>query len=387
MSPTKESPVERSWSWVRRRVEPIGLDLGTRFVRMLQLSRNRGQMTVVACAERALPPGAHSPADYERLRAEAVADMLAKNSFVGRLVVTSLAADDLQIRNLRVPNMPEEEIGEVVRYEAADRLGLETASAELRYMLAGDVRQGADVRQEVIVFGATQTAVKSHVDMLVRMGLQPAAVDASPCAIFRGFERFLRRNEDRQLVNAFLDLGYSGSRIVISRGPDIIFYKAIPIGGGRFDELVATQLDLSLPEAAELRIRVLRQHIATITGQQMPTGEEAVGESTRRAMLDAMRPALEQLSKEIALCLRYCSVTFRGMKCDEVTVIGGEACNQDLLQMLSDQANVPFRVGKALRNVGSEPDFGGADRRTGQPEWAVPLGLALKPVSWAEAAA
>ena len=96
---------------------------------------------------------------------------------------------------------------------------------------------------------------------------------------------------------------------------------------------------------------------------------------------------LDQLAKEIALCLRYCSVTFRGIRCDEVTAVGGESYNIDMLRMLSDQVNVPFRVGRPMRNMVAESDIGGLDRRSGQPEWATVLGLALKPAQAWEAAA
>jgi hypothetical protein len=73
-------------------------------------------------------------------------------------------------------------------------------------------------------------------------------------------------------------------------------------------------------------------------------------------------------------------VTFRGLRSDAITVVGGEACNQDTLRTLSDQVNVPFCVGRPMRNIASDEDSGNVDRRAGQPEWAMAIGLALKPV-------
>lgn len=376
-----EGNVGRSSSWVRRRVDPIGIDFGARRIRMLQLACGRGQPVVTACAQRMLPAGVQDRAEYHRLRSEAVADMLAEGGFVGRDVVTALPWDDLQVRNLRIPTMPEAEIKEVIQFEAAERFGLDPYDAEVRFVVAGDVRQGADVRQEVMVFAARRSTVQDHVAGLAKMGLRPVAIDVGPAAIFRGFDRFLRRTEDHGEMNAFVDLGYSATRVVMSHGPDLMFFKTIPVGGRRFDELVSEQLDLSLSEAAQMRIRLHRQHVAAITGQPAPADEdELAGENVRRAVLDALRPALEQLSKEIALCLRYCSVTFRGPRFDEVTVVGGEACNADILRVLADQVNAPFNVGRPMRSLTFDSDFHGADRRTGQPEWATAVGLALKPV-------
>lgn len=348
---------------------------------MLQLARYRGQIMVTASGQRALPPALDNATEYEPLWAEAVSELLAEGRFVGHEVVTALPWDDLQVRNLRIPPMPEKDAAEVVRFEAAERFGVDPSDAEIRFLVAGDVRQGNEVRQEVIALGAPRATVDAHVRMLATMGLHPVAIDAAPCAVFRGFERFLRRDEDRNEVNAFVDLGYSATRVVISRGPAPIFFKSIPLGGRRFDELVSQGLDTSPGEAAEIRIRLQRQHIAQMTNQPLSQEEkETVGENLQRAVLDTLRPAIEQLSKEIGLCLRYCSVTFRGLRSDAVTVVGGEACNPDVLQLLSDQVNVPFRVGRPMQSITVENDFGGTDRRTGQPEWAGALGLALKPV-------
>jgi type IV pilus assembly protein PilM len=380
--------VNRSFSWVRRHVAPIGIDFGTRIVRMLQVTRHTGQVTLTGYAQRELPPGITDPLQCDQMRIQAVEDMIRNENFVGRDVVTALNWQDVHIRNVRIPTMPEDEVGQAVRFEAADRFGLDPTHAQVRFLIAGDVRQGTDIRQEVIVLAVDRATVDAHINKLTSLGLNPVMVDAPPCAIFRSFERFLHRDEDSNEVNAFVDIGYDATRVVMSRGPGLTFIKSIPIGGRRFDELVSEQMDLSLADAAQLRIRAHRYHVALLTGQEHNVSDdEAVGEPMRRAILDALRPVLEQLSKEIALCLRYCSVTFRGPRSDSVTVIGGEACNTDMLQLLSDQVNVPFQIGKPVRNIALESALGETDRRTGQPEWGTVLGLALKPAHEAMAVA
>ena len=371
--------MKRTFSWVRRHLEPIGLDMGTRFVRMVQLACHRGLPALIACAQQELPIGNHSPAELHQLQAEAIKELLARGRFQGRHVVTALGWDDLQMRNLRVPNMPEEEIEQAIRFEAADRFGFNPDQAEVRFLIAGDVRQGTEVRQEVIALGSSRAAIDQRLKLLESLHLESVSIDAAPCAVFRGFERFLRRIEDAEQVNAFLDIGYSSSRVIMSRGANINFIKSISIGGRRFDELAAEAMDLSIDDAARMRVRLHRQHIAALTGQlDKLSDEERVGENMQRATLDAIRPALEQLSKEVALCLRYCSVTFRGPRSGSVTVVGGEACNKDMLQLLTDQTSIPFVVGRPVRNISLEDGEGGAERRTGQPEWATALGLALK---------
>ena len=367
--------------WFGRHVSPIAVDFGHRVVRMLQLARYRSHSTLIRYAQRELPVGVDDPGHHDRLCAEAARDMLAGENFIGRDAVTSLDWEDITIRSLRLPAMPAAELKDAVQREAAERLGLRPDTTEIRFIVAGDVRQGTTIGQEIIVLAAGRPAIESRVDMLAALGLRPTGLDAAPCAVFRSFERFLRRDEDRGKAAAFVEVGYTASHILVSRGGDLVFIKSVPVGGRSFDELVSRHTELSLSDAATLRIRLHRYHAALLTGQtRSRNSTEAVSDSMRRAMIDAMRPALDHLGTEIAQGIRYSAATFRGPRVESVTVVGGEACNSDMLQLLSDQIDLPFEVGKPLRYIAIEPALQGSDRRTGQPEWATVLGLALKSV-------
>ena len=373
--------VFRSLPWVRRQVAPIAVDFGHRVVRMLQIARQRSHITLLRYAQRELPIGVDGAAELDRLHARAVADMLAKEDFIGREAVTSLDWSDLTIRNIRIPSVPQSQLGEAVLAESVSQMGLDLQTTDVRFLPAGDVRQGTAIAQEVIVLAAPRAAITAHVDKLQSMGLTPVSLDAPPCAAFRSFERFLRRDEDHATANAFVDIGYAASRIMISRGNELIFVKSIPIGGRRFDELVSEQTELSVADAARLRVRLHRCRANAMTGRTPSTEEtDTVSDSMARAMLDAARPAIDHLGKEISQSLRYCAATFRGPRVEAVTVVGGEALDTDMLQLLSDQVNVPFQAGKPLRHIALEPSLESGDRRTGQPEWATVLGLGLKPV-------
>ncbi|MHC4441665.1 MAG: pilus assembly protein PilM [Planctomycetota bacterium] len=368
-------------SWIRRQVHPIGIDFGTRFIRMLQLARHGGQFEIVGCAHRAVPPNLQSPLDYDRFRSRAVGQMLEEGGFVGNEVVSALGWSDLWMRSIRVPMMPIEKTKEVVRFEAAECLELDPNDDQIRFMIAGDVRQGMAIYQEVLVFGAGRKTVENHLDMLTRLGLLPVYIDAGPCAIFRPFERFLKRETDAETVNVFLDLGYKASRVVISRGAELVFIKSIPIASSQFNQLVSEQLDLSLEEVIQIRGRLHNQYLAGLEGDPRHTDpDEAVGETLQRAVLDTLRPFVEQLGKEISLCMRYCSSTFRVLRYDKITVVGGEAYNTDILRLLSDQVGITFETGRPMRNISSHGRFDGMNRRAGRPEWTTAVGLALKPV-------
>jgi type IV pilus assembly protein PilM len=349
---------------------------------MIQVARFRGQIAAIACRQRSLPPGPLSNDERRRLQVASIAEMLATGGFVGREVMTALPWGDLRIQPLRFPTKPTGDTADLIQAEAVERLGLEPNRAQVRFTDAGDVRQGTDILHEVIAMATTAQAIEDRLALLDEVGLVPVAIDSAPCAVFRGFERFLLRREDTHQVHAFVDLGYSGSRVIVTRGDQLVHVKPIPIGGAHFEVLIGKQLDLTVEETVVIRDRLRRTHGAGPGGSASThEGDNTVGMNMHHAILEAIRPALRQLAKEISLCLRYCAVTFRGLQSETMTAIGGEALNPGILRVLSDHADMPFQLGRPMRQIALDLHPEGINRRGGQPDWATAVGLALKPVA------
>ena len=74
-------------AWVRRRIDPIAIDFGTRFIRMLQLAQLGDQIEIVGCAQRIVPPEITSPSDYNHFLTQVVSSMLEGGGFVGNKVI------------------------------------------------------------------------------------------------------------------------------------------------------------------------------------------------------------------------------------------------------------------------------------------------------------
>ena len=325
-----------------KRALPIGIDIGTSSVKMVQLAQNGRSYSVVACTKATLNglSGSSAEARKESL-VECVREKVRDGSFRGNECVSALTSEEVHIRNIRVPCVRSDDLDSAVRAEAKNKFSFDTNDAVLNYLIAGEVRHGEDARLEVILFAAPLADVESHVSRLHRMGLLPASLDVPQCAMFRTFERYLRRKEDENDVNVYVDLG-GQTKVVISRGRDILFIKNIEIGGRSFDEAVARELDLDVKEASALR-------------RSAAADSEAAGNNcdsqVRQALLDAVRPQIEELSEQINKCLRYHSVTFRGERPEKLTFIGGESYDSSLPDMLGRRLGLPVVVGQPFRGI------------------------------------
>jgi type IV pilus assembly protein PilM len=237
---------------------------------------------------------------------------------------------------------------------------------------AGEVRQGIDVRQEVIVLAARNDDVNSYIEQLHRAGLVVESLDIEPAAIYRSQERFIRRREDEQEVNVLVDIGYRRTQVVIGRGRDISFMKPIDLGSVQLHEAVSRKLGITMDEARALRRRL----IEAAPGPSLSL-DAVKRDSVRQAVFDATRSTMETLGREISLCLRYYSVTFRGQRPVKLRLLGGEAADPLLLGVLNASLGVPVEASNPLFSVDTSR-MDASERKGFMSEWAMAFGLSLR---------
>lgn len=351
----------------------IGIDVGAASVKMVQVTDHAGQPAVAAAAHIPVPIHSEDPAQRRFAVQHAIAEGLRANGFQGHRAAIALSNGEFQMKSIRLPNMPPEEKESAVQFEAQDRFNL-GGGGQIRFIPAGEVRHGNEIKEELMVFAARDEVVQAKLELLAALHLRPEAIDIAPCAVARSFSRFLRRAEDENSVNVFIDVGFGATAILITRGTDLSFLKIVEMGGRQFNTAVGSALGLSLDEAADLRLRIMREH-----GGRKQNETSDVTQEIRARAADAVRPMVERIGRDVQLCLRYFAVTFRGQRPDSVTLVGGEAYEPVLAELLGQSVDIPCIIGHPMRGLaGLDPRAA----RTLQPSWAVACGLALRGTPW-----
>jgi type IV pilus assembly protein PilM len=157
----------------------------------------------------------------------------------------------------------------------------------------------------------------------------------------------------------YVHVGYASTAVVIADGDDPLFVKYINVGGQDMDRAVAERLEMEIVEATSLR----RHNGDRRSEQQDP---EIAG-----SIAAAVRPVVEQLVSELAMCVRYHSVTFRGKPLAR-TVLGGGEATAALAETLAERLRSNCELADPLRTFETTPLKG----RPGQ--WDVAAGLAQK---------
>ena len=382
-----------SWGLKTRGLRPIGLDIGHNSIKMIQLAINGEQISVLAADEIRIDEAVKEDNQARKnFVVSAIEQMLERGNFQGKNAVSCVPNGKLRITSLRLAEAPEDGIEQALRKEVVQRFGLDPEKDAMDYVVAGNVRQGNDVKNELILLATDHETIKNHIQTIEQAGLKPVGLDTIPCALFRSFERSLRRQEDWNCTSVFVDVGSCFTTVVFGRGGQISFVKQIPIGGDDFIQEAATKLGISTGETEMLResLRVEEEALVSAQTQTLRNPSDSgqkLDTSTRQMIVNAISAVAEDLAREISLCLRYYTVTFRGKRVQQASFAGGGAYENILLDVLRGQLTVEIEIAQPLRGFDLSSENASInfdnDRRGLLCEWAVAVGLSLK--GWNEA--
>lgn len=343
---------------IKRRAGPIGIDLGSRSVKLVQLSADRTRLLEAARWD-LTGELSDNPAERTRQWSQAIAQAMQGRKFRGSEATICLGARELFVQNIRVPKPSGPASEGVIRREAHDRIPFAADETELRWLEAADVKQGDSVRREIIVLACHRPLLSSLLEVVSVAGLRPMAVDVEPLALLRCYAAQFRRDEDQDERRLYVHIGNATTAVIICQGSDVLFVKYLAIGGRHLDEAVATRLGMDQADAWALR----RHNGDRRADQQDP--------EVNRSIAESIRPVVDRLASEISLCTRYHSVTFRGQPLVRMVLGGGEA-NEAMTRYLSEKLDLRCELADPLR---AYERVAASGRRS---QWDVALGLALR---------
>lgn len=349
---------------VRGRTLPIGVDLGSRSVKLAQLRCVEDTYELLAAASVEVPdvPGAACgprPGMADHLR-EAVRSA----PFKGAQCILSLPAEATFVYPVRLAKLPAAQIDPAIRVELASKLPFPAAQAVIRHVVAGDVYGEGDPRQEVIAVAASRATLEAYLAAAGKAHLDVVGVNIEPCAIVECFSRLFRRASDQGRAILFLDVGYTTTQIVLAHGSRIVFAKNLVFGDKDMDRAVAEGMSVP-PEQAHS----LRKDLRT------DTASGAADEVYR-----LLAGSVDSLASELMNCLRYYESVFANKPVETAIFLGGGACDKRFCQSVAQRLNLPAQIGDPLLRIDRAEGAGlsiGLDRRDAQPAWAVAIGLSL----------
>jgi type IV pilus assembly protein PilM len=267
--------------------------------------------------------------DHESIAKSAVE--LFKKNIVGeintRRVALSIPATRTYTRTINLPLMDDDELTEAVRMEAEQYIPMPVDELYLDHMVIDRSEKGI----ELLSVAAPKKLVDSHLQLVRMLGLEPVAFETSILAASR---LFARSSEHNDISAVLVDFG-SVSADITYHDKTVIVTGTIPHGGDKITELIANKLGVSNQEAHVIKTKY---------GISMSKKQSEI--------IDALKPMLDDLAKEIRRIIRYHEErSASSQKIGQVITMGGGANMPGLSDYLTNTLRLPVRMHDPWQNL------------------------------------
>lgn len=346
--------------FARKSIRPIGLEIGRQSIRLLQLNMTPARAHVVAAAHCKL----QKPFELSDAlgTSELIRGLRGRAPFVGAKVQAALPASVVQFRTIRLKNVLNAQLETEARREVGGLLPFDLSQALLRVIPAGLVHEGGELCQEVIIAAVRSEDSRSLLQLLDDAGLETASLQIQPLAAYRAVARLAGANQPVILI----DVAGEQTCVTIGNGPRISFIRMIDIGTHAIEQCIVRRLGVGQSEVGAILGRV----ILAADGRR---------DAVATAVFDATRALLEELARQITMCLRYVAVSFREAMPSRAILIGTEARNPHLCAALSSHLSLPITPidpFEGLETAAMDRSIGGE-----RSSWSTALGLGLPDIS------
>jgi len=310
----------------------FGLDIGFSSIKVMQLENHGKDWTVLGYGVGAYDEGSIKDGvivDHEHV-ATAILELFKKN-IIGeintRRVALTLPATHTFSRAMNLPLIRDEEIEEAVNLEAEQYIPIAAADLYMDY----EVIERTDKNIELLAVAVPKKIVDSYFTLCQLLGLEPIAFDTSTNAAGRLFDK---QDEYSDIPAAIIDFGSISADITI-RDKTSIVSSTITGGGDTYTSLIAKKLGVSKEEAHVIKTKY------------------GISKSKRQAdIIEALKPELDQLIKEMRRMIRYYEErTESKKKIEQIITMGGGSNMPGLSEYMTGLLRIPVRMCDPWQNL------------------------------------
>jgi type IV pilus assembly protein PilM len=317
----------------------VGLDIGSSAVKVVELKelgKGRGyqiqNVAIEPLSPEAIVDGAIMDAG---LVIEAIQKAFGGRKVKGGDVAIALSGHSVIIKKISIPATSEEELAEVIPWEAEQYIPFDVEDVNLAYqVLAGG---GTDGNMDVLLVAAKKDKIHDYTSVVTQAGRNPVLVDVDVFALQNCFEMNYETDgaDDVALVN----VGASTTNVAILKGATSIFWRDISVGGNHYNDALRKELNVTFEQAEMLK-----------RGQ----GVDGVSEDKVPAILASVN---DFIGGEIQKTIDFFKNTTPGETISRLVLAGGSSRVPNLRESLAERFAVPveplnpfnkMQVGKGL---------------------------------------
>ena len=334
----------------------IGLSIGSSSIKVIELSRAGKSWKLDSWGMVELPEGALDQREIVNSIAvvEGIKRLTSEVKLRSKNVCTAISGSSVMMRRLplEVPN--QKELEEQVFWEAEQYHHFGANDVVMDFQVLSRSKDG---QTDVMLVAAKKSTVEGYIEAVADSGLEAKIVDADFFALQNAFEANYGSPQGESV--ALVDVGASGTKVVIVQDGIPLYNKDIAMGGQSLTTEIKAQTGHSFADAESLKVS---------NGMGVP-----------QEVLDIMRLSNENLATEIKRALDYFEGTTPGARTGVVYLSGGGALVPGLPGIVEEVTGRTTQFLNPFAGITADPArFTEEDLKSIAPFAVVPLGLALR---------
>jgi len=280
----------------------LGLDIGARTIRVVELEKTREGISLKKAASVEVPielEEVSSPIDRVQRIAELITRLLAREDIRPGPCVVALPGQSVFIRFIEILEVSKEKVAQTIKYEAQQQIPFSLDEVDWDYQLLPKARA---MGREAVLAAVKKDLVNENMEIIKRAKLSSTIMDVSPLALYNSL-RF-NADYDESKLTVLIDIGAKATNLIILNG-DELWVRSFPLAGNKLTEALQNRFNLSFAEAERLKKSEL---------------------ITREEYKEALSPVLKDLLVEIERsveCYRFESRKVKGGGPKETTPSSG----------------------------------------------------------------
>ncbi|MEW5945507.1 MAG: type IV pilus assembly protein PilM [bacterium] len=351
----------------------IGVDIGTRYVKVAQLNPTSQGIQLQSYGISATPQGAVTDGILNNPEAvgEALQQIVKYFGIKERKAVCALPGRLVTIRTVNLPaGLSDREvkvatIGEVERF-----LQFPLDEMEYDYQVLGTQETGDRKQVSVLFVASHKDSVQKRVESLRHGGLDSVEVDVEPFVLMRSVVEagLFNEQETFQQTIMLMEMGASSTGLSIIAGGSLRFTRIFAIGGDTFTHAIESGFDMSFLDAEKLK----KEKAVAVVDE----GAGVDGES--REIHELIRSHLENLAMEVRRSIAYYTSKYRGEAVNRIILTGGGSLMKGIRKFFEDEIGIPVGYANPLANVVYVGDREVEELSPKVPYMGVAVGLSLR---------
>jgi type IV pilus assembly protein PilM len=343
----------------------VGVDLGTTAVRAVQVTvTGRGPAVLDRVGQVMLPAGAVRDGEVQQpeVVAEALRTLWSKWGFKGRKIALGVANQQVVVRHVDLPYLPEDELRRSLSFQVGDYIPIPVEQAVLDFHVL-ETYETDDGQQlsRLLLVAAQQEMVNAIIDSVRKAKLDPVMVDLDAFAMLRALapEGVI---EDRG-GELLIDIGGSVTNILVHEGGVPKFVRILLMGGHAITDTLVSGMGMTFEDAENLKAS---------TGLVDQDGD-TIDEPTRVISERGMR-----FVDEIRGSLDYYAAQVDSIPVRRALITGGASLLPNLQERLADALRVPVDRGHPFQELKiGKTGLSNDELVEAEPYMTVAVGLAL----------